>query len=118
MLGGTHQGRGTHLAVPNPSLMSTSASQALELPASILRPGPGRSGKPGPSYKEAVEGFIQQQRQEGDRDGGTSPPGPSTQVGDPAAPRLPAPARTQELLRLFEAVETATAREELLQMLR
>ncbi|KAK2530158.1 Ctu2 [Columba guinea] len=92
--------------------------QALELPASILRPGPGRSGKPVPSYKEAVEGFIQQQRQEGDRDGGTSPPGPSTQVGDPAAPRLPTPARTQELLRLFEAVETATAREELLQMLR
>ncbi|KAM6195121.1 cytoplasmic tRNA 2-thiolation protein 2 isoform 2-T2 [Sarcoramphus papa] len=92
--------------------------QALELPASILRPGPGDSGEPGPSYKEAVEDFIQQQRQEGDRDGGTSLPGLGTQVGDPAAPRLPAAARTQELLRLFEAVETSTAREELLQMLR
>ncbi|NWZ55859.1 CTU2 protein, partial [Haliaeetus albicilla] len=92
--------------------------QALELPASILRPGPGGSGEPGPSYKEAVEGFIQQQRQEGDGDGGTSLPSLSTQVGDLAAPRLPAAARTQELLRLFEAVETPTAREELLQMLR
>lgn len=106
------------MAVPNPSPVSVSAPQALELPASILRPGPGGPGEPGPSYKEAVEGFIQQQRQEGDMDGGSSPPGPSTQVGDPADPRLPAPARTQELLRLFEAVETATAREELLQMLR
>ncbi|KAM9625899.1 cytoplasmic tRNA 2-thiolation protein 2 [Morphnus guianensis] len=92
--------------------------QALELPASILRPGPGGSGEPGPSYKEAVEGFIQQQRQEGDGDGGTSLPSLGTRVGDPAAPRLPAAARTQELLRLFEAVETPTAREELLQMLR
>ncbi|KAM6123612.1 cytoplasmic tRNA 2-thiolation protein 2 [Phoenicopterus ruber ruber] len=95
--------------------------QALELPASILRPGPGESGEPGPSYKEAVGGFIQQQRQEGDGDGGTSPPGLGTQdvpAGPPAAPRLPPTARTQELLRLFEAVETPTAREELLQMLR
>ncbi|KAK4814413.1 hypothetical protein QYF61_018511, partial [Mycteria americana] len=92
--------------------------QALELPASILRPGPEGSGKPGPSYKEAVEGFIQQQRQEGDGDGGTSPPSLGTQAGDLAAPRLPAAAHTQELLRLFEAVETPTAREELLQMLR
>ena len=83
-----------------------------------MRPGPGDSGEPGPSYKEAVEDFIQQQRQEGDGDGGTSLPGLGTQVGDPAAPRLPAAARTQELLRLFEAVETSTAREELLQMLR
>ncbi|KAM6057855.1 cytoplasmic tRNA 2-thiolation protein 2 isoform 2-T2 [Chlamydotis macqueenii] len=93
--------------------------EALELPPSILRPGPGGSHEPGPSYKEAVEGFIQQQRQEGD--GGTSLPGLGTQdvpAEPPAAPRLPAAARTQELLRLFEAVETPTAREELLQMLR
>ncbi|XP_074737341.1 cytoplasmic tRNA 2-thiolation protein 2 isoform X1 [Strix uralensis] len=90
--------------------------QALELPASILRPGPGGSGEPNSSYKEAVEGFIQQQRHEGDRDGGTSLPG--SQELPPDAPRLPAAARTQELLRLFEAVETPTAREELLQMLR
>ncbi|KAM6250564.1 cytoplasmic tRNA 2-thiolation protein 2 isoform 2-T2 [Spheniscus humboldti] len=95
--------------------------QALELPASILRPGLGGSGEPGPSYKEAVEGFIQQQRQEGDGDGGTSLPGLGTRdtpAGPPAAPHLPAAAQTQELLRLFEAVETPTAREELLQMLR
>ncbi|XP_054054826.1 cytoplasmic tRNA 2-thiolation protein 2 isoform X2 [Rissa tridactyla] len=94
--------------------------QALELPASILQPGPEKSGKPSPSYKEAVEGFIQQQRQEGDGDGGTSLPDLGTQdaVGSPPTPRLPIAARTQELLRLFEAVETSTAREELLQMLR
>lgn len=117
-MGGDVPGRDTHLAAPSPTLVPISASQALELPASILRPGPGGSGEPGPSYKEAVEGFIQQQRQEGDGDGGTSLPSPGTQVGDRAAPRLPAAARTQELLRLFEAVETPTAREELLQMLR
>ncbi|KAM6324960.1 cytoplasmic tRNA 2-thiolation protein 2 [Podargus strigoides] len=93
--------------------------QALELPASILRPGPEGSGKPGPSYKEAVEGFIQQQRQEGDGD--TSLAGLGSQdapAESPVTPRLPPAARTQELLRLFEAVETSTAREELLQMLR
>lgn len=116
--GDTRRGRGTHLAAPSPTLVPISAPQALELPASILRPGPGGSSEPGPSYKEAVEGFIQQQRQEGDGDGGTLLPSLGTQVGDPPAPRLPAAARTQELLRLFEAVETPTAREELLQMLR
>ncbi|XP_051485700.1 cytoplasmic tRNA 2-thiolation protein 2 isoform X2 [Apus apus] len=92
--------------------------QALELPASILRPGPEQSSESGPSYKEAVDGFIQQQQwQEGDRDGGTSLP--STQ-DTPAGPsqRLPPATLTQELQRLFEAVETPTAREELLQMLR
>lgn len=68
-----------------------------------------------------MEGFIQQQRQEGDGDGGTSLPGLGTRdtpAGPLAAPHLPAAAQTQELLRLFEAVETPTAREELLQMLR
>ncbi|XP_009475764.1 PREDICTED: LOW QUALITY PROTEIN: cytoplasmic tRNA 2-thiolation protein 2 [Nipponia nippon] len=97
--------------------------QALELPASILRPGPEGSSEPGSSYKEAVEGFIQQQRQEGDGDGGTSLPGLGTQVGDTAPPparRCPQPAAAppRGLRRLFEAVETSTAREELLQMLR
>uniref|UniRef100_A0A8B9IF64 Cytoplasmic tRNA 2-thiolation protein 2 n=1 Tax=Anser cygnoides TaxID=8845 RepID=A0A8B9IF64_ANSCY len=97
---------------------------ALELPGSVLRRGPGAAGEPCPSYKVAVEGFIQQRRQEAaDGDGDTSPAGLSTQHGpggDPAAPRarLPAAALTAELLRLFEAAETLTAKEELLQMLR
>ncbi|XP_066860319.1 cytoplasmic tRNA 2-thiolation protein 2 isoform X2 [Anser cygnoides] len=101
-----------------------SLEQALELPGSVLRRGPGAAGEPCPSYKVAVEGFIQQRRQEAaDGDGDTSPAGLSTQHGpggDLAAPRarLPAAALTAELLRLFEAVETLTAKEELLQMLR
>ncbi|NXB13594.1 CTU2 protein, partial [Rhagologus leucostigma] len=96
--------------------------EALELPPSILQPGPersGTSGPSGPSYKEAVDSFIQQQRQDGDS--GTSLPAHSTQdtpAGPPATPRLPDAAQTQELLRGFEAAGTATAREELLQMLR
>ncbi|XP_039947412.1 cytoplasmic tRNA 2-thiolation protein 2 isoform X2 [Hirundo rustica] len=97
--------------------------EALELPPSILQPGPelarGASGPSGPSYKEAVDSFIRQQRQDGD--GGTSVPGDSTQEGPaapPATPRLPDAARTRELLRGFEAAATATAREELLEMLR
>ncbi|NWH70365.1 CTU2 protein, partial [Piaya cayana] len=95
--------------------------EALELPASILRPGPVGSSEPSPNYKVAVEGFIQQQRQDGDGDGGTSVPNLGTQdtpAGTPATPRLPTAAQTQELQQLFEAVETPTAREELLQMLR
>ncbi|XP_065517333.1 cytoplasmic tRNA 2-thiolation protein 2 isoform X2 [Lathamus discolor] len=97
--------------------------QALELPASILQPGPVTPSEPGVSYKEAVEGFIQQERQKGngDKDSGTSLPGPvsgESPEGPPAAPRLPPAALTQELLKLFEAVQTLTAKEELLQMLR
>lgn len=95
--------------------------QALELPGSILRRGPGGDSEPSPSYKAAVEGFIQQQRQEeASGDGGTSPAGLSTQDGPAGGShaRLPAAARTEELLRLFDAAETLTAKEELLQMLR
>nr|XP_054496462.1 cytoplasmic tRNA 2-thiolation protein 2 isoform X1 [Agelaius phoeniceus] len=94
--------------------------EALELPPSILQPGPERastSSPSGPSYKEAVDSFIQQQRQDGDS--GTSLPGhstPDTPAG--ATPCLPDAAQTQELLRSFEAAATATAREELLEMLR
>nr|XP_030138015.3 cytoplasmic tRNA 2-thiolation protein 2 isoform X1 [Taeniopygia guttata] len=96
--------------------------EALELPPSILQPGPERastSNPSGPSYKKAVDSFIQQQRQDGDS--GTSQPGHSTPArpaGPPAAPHLPDAAQTQELLRAFEATTTATAREELLEMLR
>lgn len=95
--------------------------QALELPGSILRRGPGGDSEPSPSYKAAVEGFIQQQRQEeANGDGGTSPAGLGTQDGPAGGSHahLPAAARTEELLRLFDAAETLTAKEELLQMLR
>ncbi|NXJ04614.1 CTU2 protein, partial [Odontophorus gujanensis] len=98
-----------------------SLEQALELPGSILRRGPGGDSKPSPSYKAAVEGFIQQQRQEeATGDGGTSPTELSTQDGPTGDSHacLPAAARTEELLRLFDAAETLTAKEELLQMLR
>ncbi|XP_065601465.1 cytoplasmic tRNA 2-thiolation protein 2 isoform X2 [Cyrtonyx montezumae] len=98
-----------------------SLEQALELPGSILRRGPGGGSEPSPSYKAAVEGFIQQQRQEeASGDGGTSPTELSTQGGPTGDShvRLPAAARTEELLRLFDAAETLTAKEELLQMLR
>ncbi|NXH86844.1 CTU2 protein, partial [Edolisoma coerulescens] len=94
--------------------------EALQLPPSILQPGPERSSPSGPSYKEAVDSFIQQQQRQ-DGHSGTSLPGHSTQdtpAGSPATPRLPDAAQSRELLRAFEAAATATAREELLQMLR
>ncbi|XP_068811640.1 cytoplasmic tRNA 2-thiolation protein 2 [Struthio camelus] len=103
--------------------------QAFDLPDSILRRGPRGGDKPCPTYKEAVEDFIQQQRQEAaEGDGAASLPQRLAQLGiqdlpigrEPAAPgaRLPAAAQTEELLRLFEAAGTLTAKEELLQMLR
>ncbi|OXB78410.1 UNVERIFIED_CONTAM: hypothetical protein H355_009181 [Colinus virginianus] len=95
-----------------------SLEQALELPGSVLRRGPGGDSEPSPSYKAAVEGFIQQQRQEeASGEGGTSPSTQDGPTGDSHA-RLPAAARTEELQRLFDAAETLTAKEELLQMLR
>lgn len=115
---GHARAKGTHLPTPSPTLVSVCAPQALELPASILQPGTRASHEPAPSYKAAVEGFIQEQRQDGNRDGGTSLPGPGTQGAPLATPHLPTAAQTQKLLQLFEAVETTTAREELLQMLR
>ncbi|XP_062442896.1 cytoplasmic tRNA 2-thiolation protein 2 isoform X2 [Rhea pennata] len=110
--------------------------QAFDLPGSVLRRGPRGGSKPCPSYKEAVEDFIQQQRQAAADGGGAASDGaaslprrpaqlrtqdvPEPAGGEPAAPgaRLPAAARTEELLRLFEDAETLTAKEELLQMLR
>ncbi|NXT66056.1 CTU2 protein, partial [Chaetops frenatus] len=101
--------------------------EALQLPPSILQPGPERSGPSHPSYKEAVDSFIQQQQQQQqqqrqqDRDSGTSLPGHSAQdtpAGPLGTPRLPDTAQSQELLRSFEAAGTATAREELLETLR
>ncbi|NWR86446.1 CTU2 protein, partial [Furnarius figulus] len=98
--------------------------EALELPPSILQPGPEQSSRSswgGPSYKEAVDSFMGGKRQEGDRDSATGGAGHSTQdmpVGRGGTPCLPDAAQTQGGLRIFEAVETSTAREELLLMLR
>ncbi|KAM8799225.1 cytoplasmic tRNA 2-thiolation protein 2 [Eudromia elegans] len=102
--------------------------QAFELPSSILRRAARGSNAPGPGYKEAVEGFIQQQRQEAAGAHGAASPA----QGSPAQPhtedaaegpvaagsQLPDAALTQELLRFFEAAQTLTAKEEMLQMLR
>lgn len=119
---GTQNGDNEGGTCPLPPNAPHLCPQALELPGSVLRRGAGAAGEPCPSYKEAVEGFIQQQRQEAaDGDGDTSSVGSSTQHGPgghPAAPRLPPATLTAELLRLFEAAETLTAKEELLQMLR
>ncbi|KAM6118050.1 LOW QUALITY PROTEIN: cytoplasmic tRNA 2-thiolation protein 2 [Pterocles gutturalis] len=101
---------------PPASVPLAHLEEALELPPSICSRGWGGTVSP-PSYKEAVE-VIQQQRQ--DRDSGTTcGHWHQDTLADPRLPpRLPTAACTQELLRLFEAVETTTAREELLQMLR
>lgn len=121
---GTGAEGGDSLSQPQLPPVPLCAPQALELPPSILQPGPERastSGLSGPSYKEAVDSFIQQQQRRQDGDSSTSVPAPSPQ-DRPAAPRaapgLPDAAQTRELLRGFEAAGTATAREELLEMLR
>ncbi|NWX98370.1 CTU2 protein, partial [Nothoprocta ornata] len=92
--------------------------QAFELPSSILRRG-ARGSAAGPGYKAAVQGFIQQQQRQ-EAAGGDGAACPARPRGPDTAPgsRLPDAALTQQLLRFFEAAETLTAKEEMLQMLR
>ncbi|XP_030437480.1 cytoplasmic tRNA 2-thiolation protein 2 isoform X1 [Gopherus evgoodei] len=105
--------------------------EVFDLPSSILQHAPHNPTGPKNSYKEAVEGFIRQQR----REEGGSPSLPERQIqeklaevslrdvpgmeglADPEA-RLLAAVRTEQLIRLFGSVKTLTAKEELLQTLR
>ncbi|XP_060109744.1 cytoplasmic tRNA 2-thiolation protein 2 isoform X2 [Heteronotia binoei] len=98
--------------------------EVFDLPDSILRSISHNATEDGQSYKEAVDGFIRRQQQS-ERTGDSllgqlcelsvqPPPGKE-------AAQLPGPppvSHTAELTRLFKAVKTLTAREELLQTLR
>lgn len=106
-----------------------SSPQVFELPSSILQRAPHAPSPPGSSYKAAVEGFIHQQRRGAAGTGDTMAPEGQVQerlavlgMQEGAAASLegllPASALTEELRRLFGAVTTLTAKEELLQMLR
>uniref|UniRef100_A0A8C8RKL6 Cytoplasmic tRNA 2-thiolation protein 2 n=1 Tax=Pelusios castaneus TaxID=367368 RepID=A0A8C8RKL6_9SAUR len=105
--------------------------EVFDLPSSILHCIPPDPAGPRSSYKEAVEGFIRQQREE--ETGGASVPEREVQEklaglctrdmpgaeGLAASGARPlATARTDEMIRLFESVKTLTAKEELLQTLR
>ncbi|XP_019391572.1 PREDICTED: cytoplasmic tRNA 2-thiolation protein 2 isoform X2 [Crocodylus porosus] len=103
--------------------------EVFKLPSSILQRVPHAPSPPESSYKVAVEGFIHQQRRGVAGTGDTvAPEGQvqerlavlSMQEGAAASPGglLPDSALTEELRRLFGAVTTLTAKEELLQMLR
>ncbi|XP_067396335.1 cytoplasmic tRNA 2-thiolation protein 2 [Emydura macquarii macquarii] len=105
--------------------------EVFDLPSSILQCVPPCPAGPSSSYKEAVEGFIRQQRL--GETGGTSVPErqlqeklaelstrdvPGTEgLAGPGARPLAA-AQTEGLIQLFECVKTLTAKEELLQTLR
>ncbi|XP_074865272.1 cytoplasmic tRNA 2-thiolation protein 2 isoform X3 [Carettochelys insculpta] len=93
--------------------------EVFDLPSSILqRMTPGPTG-PRHSYKEAVEGFIRQRRQE---EGGVRETLAVLSMRDvhgaEGLAQPPAPAHTEELLRLFGSLKTLTAKEDLLQTLR
>lgn len=97
--------------------------QVFDLPSSILQRVPHNPAGPKNSYKEAVEGFIRQQRQE--EGGGLSLP--ERQIQEKLAefcmqdvPRMEglATVQTEQLIQLFGSVKTLTAKEELLQTLR
>ncbi|XP_053127182.1 cytoplasmic tRNA 2-thiolation protein 2 [Hemicordylus capensis] len=88
-----------------------SLEEVFDLPASILRSVSDTAATHGHSYKEAVDGFIQQQRKEAG-DAARKEPAATSNTGPPPV------SRTEELSRLFGAAKTLTAREELLQTLR
>ncbi|XP_037733966.1 cytoplasmic tRNA 2-thiolation protein 2 isoform X1 [Chelonia mydas] len=97
--------------------------EVFDLPSSILQRVPHNPAGPKNSYKEAVEGFIRQQRQE--EGGGLSLP--ERQIQEKLAefcmqdvPRMEglATVQTEQLIQLFGSVKTLTAKEELLQTLR
>lgn len=102
----------------------------FDLPSSVLHSASRDATDHGPGYKEAVDGFIQQQHQQRhDKTGdavdlaeqlaelGMRDPSGTEEEAAPQ-PRVPAVSRTEELAHLFGAVKTLTAKEELLQTLR
>ncbi|KAJ6657163.1 hypothetical protein lerEdw1_002752 [Lerista edwardsae] len=108
--------------------------EVFDLPSSVLHSLSHDATGHGHSYKEAVDGFIRRQQQQqrqrqheatGDAvdlpeqlaDLGVGDPS-GVEEGAPPQPRAPAASRTEELARLFGAVKTLTAKEELLQTLR
>uniref|UniRef100_A0A8D0GQK7 Cytoplasmic tRNA 2-thiolation protein 2 n=1 Tax=Sphenodon punctatus TaxID=8508 RepID=A0A8D0GQK7_SPHPU len=105
--------------------------EVFELPGSILCCVSHNPPGPKHSYKEAVDNFIQRQHRQGKAGGvGASLPeklaelsvldSPRKEETDaaPGAGPPAAAARTEELVQLFAAVKTLTAKEELLQNLR
>lgn len=103
--------------------------EVFDLPTSVLRSVSHDTTDHSHSYKEAVDGFIRQQRQQHDKVGDSvnlpeqlaelTVQDSSGREGE-ATPkaRSPALSYTEELTRLFGAVKTLTAKEELLQTLR
>ncbi|XP_066493274.1 cytoplasmic tRNA 2-thiolation protein 2 isoform X2 [Tiliqua scincoides] len=103
--------------------------EVFDLPSSVLLSASHDVTDHSQSYKEAVDGFIRRQQQHHDNVGdAVNLPEQLTELGirdssgreEEATPDsgLPAVSRTEELTRLFGAVKTLTAKEELLQTLR
>ncbi|XP_062997361.1 cytoplasmic tRNA 2-thiolation protein 2 [Elgaria multicarinata webbii] len=104
--------------------------EVFDLPGSVLRSLSHDATDQGHSYKEAVDSFIRRQRQQGEETGdlaGTlkdrvaelSLQDSSRKEGLAVQGAGPPPSsHTEELVRLFAAVKTLTAKEELLQTLR
>ncbi|XP_048371161.1 cytoplasmic tRNA 2-thiolation protein 2 isoform X2 [Sphaerodactylus townsendi] len=99
--------------------------EVFDLPSSILHSVSHEATDRSQNYKEAVDGFLRQQQQQSAK-AGVSLPGQLAELGirEPSrkeATEVPGPLpvlHTTELTRLFGAVKTLTAKEELLQTLR
>nr|XP_056718730.1 cytoplasmic tRNA 2-thiolation protein 2 [Euleptes europaea] len=99
--------------------------EVFDLPGSILRSVSHDATDSGQSYKEAVDGFIRQQQQQRVKTGDSLPGRLSElSIRDPSgkeAAEIAGPlsvSHMAELTRLFGAVKSLTAKEELLQTLR
>uniref|UniRef100_A0A670ITY0 Cytoplasmic tRNA 2-thiolation protein 2 n=1 Tax=Podarcis muralis TaxID=64176 RepID=A0A670ITY0_PODMU len=103
--------------------------EVFDLPGSVLHSIPHSATDHGGSYKEAVDGFIRWQQHEKTAGDSASSledqlarlnvQGSLQQEGPPVPGTRPPPVpHTEELTKLFGAVKTLTAKEELLQTLR
>lgn len=117
------------LALSVADCMCSALSQVFDLPGSVLHSIPHSATDHGGSYKEAVDGFIRCQQHEKmagdsasfleDQLARLNVHGSLQQEGPPVPGTRPPPVpRTEELTKLFGAVKTLTAKEELLQTLR